>query len=131
MKILIIDDNHDLLEMLEIALSMDYEVYTSTNGKEGISSILQKKPDLIFLDIMMKGLNGVDVLKLIRNDDITKNTPLFIMSALVDDKTILKCKELHANGYLKKPFRIQSIKDLIEDFENKKIELDIFQIYNP
>jgi len=129
MKILIIDDNKDLLDMLKIALEGEHDVFISNTGKNGINSLLENEPDLIFLDIMMKGLNGIDILRLIRNDETTKATPLFIMSALVDEKTIDKCKELNANGYLKKPFRIQMLKDIIAKFENSQIDLSQYQIF--
>lgn len=128
MKILFIEDNKDLLELLKEALSSDHIINIASSGKDGLFLIYHEKPDIIFLDIMMKGLNGFDVLKMIRKDNVSKNIPVYIISALTDNETIEKTKELGANGYIKKPFKISEIKDFINKISMNLIDKNKFNI---
>ncbi|MCX8058161.1 MAG: response regulator [Spirochaetes bacterium] len=128
MKILFIEDNKDLLELLKEALSSDHIINIASSGKDGLFLIYHEKPDLIFLDIMMKGLNGFDVLKMIRKDNVSKDIPVYVISALTDNENIEKTKELGANGYIKKPFKISELKDFINKLSNGIIDKNKFSI---
>jgi DNA-binding response OmpR family regulator len=61
----------------------EFEVYTATNGGDGIKLIKEIKPDLILLDIIMPGLDGGDVVSLIRSDESIKDTPIVFLTSLV------------------------------------------------
>ena len=126
--ILIIDDSEDLLSLLKYAFDTKYKVYTCSSGRKGLYSLLNNNPDLILLDIMMQGLNGLDVLKLLRTDQFTKNKPIFIISAMVEDSIINKCKEMGANAFIKKPFQIQKLKEYIDDYFEKNYVSKEFHI---
>lgn len=128
-SILIIDDNNDLLLLLKETLQSKYRILTSLSGREGLYSLIHNKPDLILLDIMMKGLNGFDILKLLRNDTYTKDTPIIIISALNEEKIIEKTRSMGANGYLKKPFQLSSLLEIIDGIFEKEISLDKFQVF--
>ena len=84
-KILIIDDEENFCNLVKknVEKTNEFEVYTATNGDDGIKLIKEVKPDLILLDIIMPGLDGGDVVSLIRSDESIKNTPIVFLTSLV------------------------------------------------
>jgi len=84
-KILIIDDEENFCNLVKknVEKTNEFEVYTATNGDDGIKLIKELKPDLILLDIIMPGLDGGDVVSLIRSDNSIKNTPIVFLTSLV------------------------------------------------
>jgi len=84
-KILIIDDEENFCNLVKknVEKTNEFEVYTATNGDDGIKLIKEIKPDLILLDIIMPGLDGGDVVSLIRSDESIKNTPIVFLTSLV------------------------------------------------
>ncbi|MDD5505474.1 MAG: response regulator [Candidatus Omnitrophica bacterium] len=84
-KILIIDDEENFCNLVKknVEKTNEFEVYTATNGDDGIKLIKEIKPNLILLDIIMPGLDGGDVVSLIRSDNSIKNTPIVFLTSLV------------------------------------------------
>lgn len=84
-KILIIDDEENFCNLVKknVEKTNEFEVYTATNGDDGIKLIKEIKPDLILLDIIMPGLDGGDVVSLIRSDESIKDTPIVFLTSLV------------------------------------------------
>ena len=84
-KILIIDDEENFCNLVKknVEKTNEFEVHVATNGDDGIKSIKEIKPDLILLDIIMPGLDGGDVVSLIRSDNSIKNTPIVFLTSLV------------------------------------------------
>ncbi|MFA5224911.1 MAG: response regulator [Candidatus Omnitrophota bacterium] len=84
-KILIIDDEENFCNLVKknVEKTNEFEVYTATNGDDGIKLIKEVKPDLILLDIIMPGLDGGDVVSLIRSDESIKDTPIVFLTSLV------------------------------------------------
>ncbi|MDD5409519.1 MAG: response regulator [Candidatus Omnitrophica bacterium] len=84
-KILIIDDEENFCNLLRknVEKTNEFEVYTATNGDDGINLIKQIRPDLILLDVIMPGLDGGDVVSLIRSDNSIKDTPIIFLTSLV------------------------------------------------
>ena len=81
-KILVVDDDQSILDSMEIALSLkDYEVETTTRGEETFSKIRSFKPDLIFMDVYLSGMDGREITKKIKEDENTKDIPVIIFSA--------------------------------------------------
>ncbi len=81
-KILIIEDDITLVEMYKDKLTLEgYQVVTATDGKKALRR-LKDNPDLILLDILMPHINGFEVLKRIKNDPTTKNTPVIVLTNL-------------------------------------------------
>lgn len=103
-KILIADDEPDILEIIQYNLqSEDYEVFTAKNGDEAIDMAKKNNPDLIILDVMMPGKNGIEVCKLLRMQPAFKETLIIFLSALSDETTEVKGLETGADDYLTKP----------------------------
>lgn len=103
-KILIADDEPDILEIIQYNLQSEgYEVVTAKNGNEAIDLAKKYQPDLIILDIMMPGKNGIEVCNLLRLQPVFNDTLIIFLSALSDEGTEVKGLETGADDYLTKP----------------------------
>jgi len=103
-KILIIDDNPVLVELIQYNLEEEgYEVSTARNGQEGIRSFFMNRPDLLILDLMMPKMNGYEVCKRIRE---MAETPIIMLTAKGREEDVIRGLDLGADDYLTKPFRV-------------------------
>ena len=103
-KILIADDEPDILEIISFNLQANgYEVTTAKNGDEAFEKAKKLLPDLIILDIMMPGKNGIEVCNLLRMIPSFKETLIVFLTALSDETTEIKGLETGADDYLTKP----------------------------
>ncbi|MEP7163516.1 MAG: response regulator transcription factor [Ferruginibacter sp.] len=103
-KILIADDEPDILEIIGFNLQANgYEVTTARNGDEAFEKAKKILPDLIILDIMMPGKNGIEVCNLLRMIPSFKETLIVFLTALSDETTEIKGLETGADDYLTKP----------------------------
>jgi len=103
-KILIADDEPDILEIIQYNLQSEgYEVVTAKNGIEALEQAKRTLPDLIILDIMMPGKNGIEVCNLLRLQPAFKETLIIFLTALSDETTEIKGLETGADDYLTKP----------------------------
>ncbi len=105
-KILIADDEPDILEIIQFNLQAEgYEVITAKNGDEAIDQAKRHLPDLIILDIMMPGKNGIDVCNILRMQPAFKEKLIVFLSALSDEGTEIRGLETGADDYITKPIR--------------------------
>lgn len=83
-KILIIDDEENFGKLVKknIEQTGEFEVYTATNGEDGINLLRETRPDLVLLDIVMPGMDGADVAAQIREDKSIKDTPIVFLTAI-------------------------------------------------
>ncbi len=103
-KILIADDEPDILEIIQFNLQKEgYEVFIAKNGDEALEQARRYQPDLIILDIMMPGKNGIDVCNILRMQPAFKETLIIFLSALSDEGTEIRGLETGADDYLTKP----------------------------
>lgn len=103
-KILIADDEPDILEIIQFNLQAEgYEVITAKNGDDALDEAKRHHPDLIILDIMMPGKNGIDVCNILRMQPAFKETLIVFLSALSDESTEIRGLETGADDYLTKP----------------------------
>jgi two-component system alkaline phosphatase synthesis response regulator PhoP len=103
-KILIADDEPDILEILEFNLQAEgYEVMTAKNGDQAIEKAKSFLPDLIMLDIMMPGKNGIEVCRQLRTLPPFKKTLIIFLTAMSDETSEIKGLESGADDYLTKP----------------------------
>ena len=107
-KILVVDDDSGIGEMLKTLLEFyDYEVYVTEEPEKAESLIQEKDVDLVILDMLISGVNGTDVCAKIRENEATANTPVLMMSALHNAGP--KCKEAGANDFIAKPFEMDDL----------------------
>lgn len=103
-SILIIEDDTDLRGILRDSLADEgYEVFEGKNGEEGLAQALAKRPDLILLDIVLPGMDGLAVLTEIRKDkDWGSNAKVIMLTNLSDSQSVADCLELGAHSFLVK-----------------------------
>jgi two-component system, OmpR family, alkaline phosphatase synthesis response regulator PhoP len=103
-KILIADDEPDILEIIQYNLQSEgYEVVTAKNGNEAIDQARHLNPDLIILDIMMPGKNGIEVCNILRMQPAFNDTLIIFLTALSDEGTEVKGLEMGADDFITKP----------------------------
>ena len=119
-RILLIDDEYFLLEILKDRLEFHgYEVLTAADGKEGVEKALSEKPDLIFMDIMMPEMDGLEAIRILRSKSEMKSLPIVCLSALGRPADIKSAKECGADDYIVKPFQAPELLEKIEKFLGK------------
>lgn len=110
-KILVADDDNGIVDAMQILLEDEgYEVLTTLDG-EKVYDMYHQKPDLVFLDIWMSGVNGKTVCQKIKANDSFKHIPVIMFSANRDTEEI--AMQCGADGFLSKPFEIKHLLDIV------------------
>jgi len=104
-KILIADDERFNLNMLVNILKSDYKIIIAKDGKQTIERAISNFPDLILLDVMMPEMNGYDVCKNLKENEVTKDIPIIFITAMKEEGDEAKGFDLGAADYITKPFR--------------------------
>lgn len=134
-KILIADDEPDILEILKFNLEADgFLVETAKDGNFAFEKAKSFMPDLVILDIMMPGKNGIEVCELLRKSPDFKNTLIIFLTAISDDTTEVKGLESGADDYLTKPIRpkvlISKVNALFRRFNNPGNKKENYDLTN-
>jgi two-component system alkaline phosphatase synthesis response regulator PhoP len=104
-SILVVDDEEDILELLRFNLSREgYQVSCSPAGEDALSRIRSHIPDLIVLDLMLPGVDGLEVTRHLKGDSKTKDIPIVMLTAKGEEADIVTGLELGADDYITKPF---------------------------
>ena len=104
-KILIVDDEEDILELVGYNLAREgYKITKALSGEEALRSSRSEIPDLIILDLMLPGIDGLEVLKKLKKDSKTVNIPTVLLTAKGEEADIVAGLELGADDYITKPF---------------------------
>ena len=107
-NILVVEDDSDIRELISFNLSnQGHQVFIANNGELGIEKSRKKLPDLILLDLMLPGIHGLDVCRIIKADQETKNIPIIMVTAMGQEEDIVKGLETGADDYITKPFSIK------------------------
>jgi DNA-binding response OmpR family regulator len=102
-KILIVEDEASMRDALVGKFTKEkIEVFTACDGEEGLKVALEKKPDLILLDILMPNIDGIGMLKKLRKDKWGKEVPVYMLTVLSDMSKISEAMEIGISGYLVK-----------------------------
>lgn len=108
--ILAIDDENDVLIIIKTALQSEgYQVLTASNGFDGLAAAEDKKPDLILLDLMMPEMDGMEVLKRLKESKGTDQIPVIILTGLSDREKIRTALDQGTSYYIVKPFDYQGL----------------------
>jgi len=122
-KILVVDDDRDLVQMLQLALRLnEYEVIPAHSGHEALERVAAAQPDLIILDVMMPGMDGFEVLGQLKENAVTAGIPVVMLTAV--DAGAPKGWGMGADFYWTKPFKVEELVALVqlifEQFESGK-----------
>src|SRR5216684_3862072 len=104
-RILAVDDNPTNLEILRVRLNAQgYEVVTAVDGEAALVQVRELEPDLVLLDVMMPKLDGISVLKQLKQDTTLRFIPVILVTAKADTDDVVKGLEAGGDDYLTKPF---------------------------
>lgn len=123
MKVLIVDDNLQIRNLLRITFSThpEYQLFQAQNAQEALEIVKNDKPDIIFLDIMMPGdMDGLGVCKFIKTSDEYKSCYVVLLSAKGQKDDVALGLEMGADKYLTKPFSPISLLELAEEFKKSR-----------
>jgi len=104
-KILFIDDEPDQIMMISLRLKKNgYAVISAMDGEQGLKKVAGEKPDLILLDVLMPGIDGLEVCRRLRKDPATKHIPIVATTAAGADDIELQCITAGADDCVRKPY---------------------------
>lgn len=107
-RILLIEDEEDIASLIKLQAELaGYKVQTEVDGLNGYLAVEREKPDLIILDIMLPGLNGLDVCRKIKSNPDLQDIPIIIISAKSEEIDVVLGLELGADDYVAKPFSLK------------------------
>jgi DNA-binding response OmpR family regulator len=113
--VLVADDDPDLLEMVVFLLKRSsYRVITAEDGEQALELAIDRLPDIAVLDVKMPKLDGLEVLRKIRENSRTAATPAILVSAGVDQDKIAACLAAGADDFVKKPFSPRELVAVVE-----------------
>lgn len=112
-KVLIVDDQPDVLHLLEMLLEREHDVRTATNGADALRRAEDFDPDLILLDVMMPVLDGYRVLHRLKSNPETRDITVIMVTARADAHDVAVGLDLGADYYVTKPFEPQDILALV------------------
>ena len=134
-RVLIVEDEEDIQTLLIYNLSKaGFDPIAVESGEEGLQSALEKRPDVIVLDLMLPGMDGLSVCRALKSNDKTSDIPIIIASARGEESDIITGLEMGADDYITKPFSpkvlIARIKALLRRSDRQSSEQDsVFRIH--
>jgi DNA-binding response OmpR family regulator len=115
MKILIADDSKFIRQILVAAFKKEgFEVFEAQDGQVALKEALSNQPDAILIDYMMPEMNGLEVSRILKEHEETKNTPVFVLSAHREDHIFIDAMDAGVKGYITKPFDIKEVIEKIK-----------------
>lgn len=103
--ILIVDDEEDILELIRYNLEQEgYHIFCAETGESGLKIAKTKLPDIIILDLMLPGINGLDVARILKNTKETRDIPIIMLTAKNEEVDMILGLEMGADDYITKPF---------------------------
>ncbi len=137
--ILVVDDTETNIDILLEYLDDKYDVVVALDGETALNIVSQEKIDLVLLDIVMPGIDGYEVCKVLKSNDETKNIPVIFITSSTDNEAIIKAYDAGGIDYISKPFKSRELlarvknqlelKSLIDTLE-EKVEEQVSKILN-
>ena len=104
-SVLVVEDEEDIMEVIRFNLEKEgYEVHQALSGEKALQVIENNLPSLILLDLMLPGINGLDLCRIFKQNDRTKAIPVIMLTAKSEDADIVAGLEMGAEDYITKPF---------------------------
>ncbi|HEX4518427.1 MAG TPA: response regulator [Gaiellaceae bacterium] len=113
--ILICDDEPDLRELMRISLDSDFEFAEAESGAEAMELVDRVRPDLVLLDVMLRGTNGLEVVEQMRASREHADTPVLVVSAFAAETDLKAAFDAGATEFLKKPFEPDVLRATVEE----------------
>src|SRR5207249_7386569 len=115
-KVLVIDDNPTIVELIKYAVNLQstFQVIVAYDGEEGLKSVYAETPDCVIIDVKMPRMDGYQLVRCLRGDARTANTPLIILSAMTRDEDQMTGLLSGVDEYMTKPFKPSALNATIE-----------------
>ncbi|RXJ69207.1 DNA-binding response regulator [Halarcobacter ebronensis] len=123
------DDDEVRINISNSIANMVKKVYTASNAVDALELYDKYKPDIIFTDIDMKGMNGLDFVKEIREEDSL--TPIVVLTAFKTERFLMQAVSLHLESYIIKPISYKDLKEALFNCSEKLLERNKFEIIFP
>lgn len=136
-KILVVDDEEDIRELVKYNLAREgYKIFCASSGEKALKKARAKLLDLIVLDLMLPGIDGLEVTKILKNDPKTQHIPIIMLTAKEEEADIVTGLELGADDYITKPFsprvlvaRIRAaIRRKKKEYDEDELEIEIHDL---
>ncbi|MEI6218244.1 MAG: response regulator transcription factor [bacterium] len=125
-SIFVVEDEEDILELLKFHLTHEgYAVTAVTSGEAAVKGISRKPPDLILLDLMLPGLDGLEVCRTLKKDTKTAGIPIVMVTAKGEESDVVTGLELGADDYIAKPFSMKVLVARVRTVLRRKLELPV------
>lgn len=122
--ILVVEDEEDILALLHFNLiKAGYNAECASHGEEALAAIASKKPDLVLLDLMLPGIDGLEICRRLREVDATRELPIIMLTACGEEDDVIKGLELGADDYVTKPYSIKVLLARVQSVLRRKSEL--------
>ena len=108
-KILVVEDNEELLALMQQVLSKNYHVFTAKNGKQAMNVIMKEQLDLVVSDVMMPIMDGIELTKAIKSDKSFWQLPIILLTAKNKDEDKTEAYSIGADAYITKPFKFEEL----------------------
>ncbi len=130
-KILIVEDDKDIVKMLEYNLKKEgFKVFAACDGEDALDLAVRQSPDLILLDLMLPGIDGLEVCKALKKETKTSRIPVIMLTAKGQESDKVVGLELGADDYITKPFSLREliarIKAVLRRVAAKEVSPEIF-----
>ena len=108
--VFVVEDEDDILDLLRYNLAREgYAVASSANGEEAVRAISRKMPDLVLLDLMLPGFDGLEVCRALKRNPLTAGIPIVMVPAKGEESDVVAGLELGADDYIAKPFSMKVV----------------------
>lgn len=123
--VLVVEDEEDILALLHFNLiKAGYEVICAADGEEGLRKIEEKQPDLLLLDLMLPGIGGLEICRILRSEEKTAKLPIIMLTARGEESDVVQGLEMGADDYMTKPFSIKVLLARIQTVLRRNSEGD-------
>ncbi len=119
-KILVVEDDKNINKLMTLSIGKGFDIKQAYDGKDAIVMMRKEKPDLVVLDLMLPGTDGLDVCQTVKTDPALKDTIVIIVSAMDPTFNRFKGIKYGADYYIKKPFDPDELRSLVRIFLKKK-----------
>lgn len=114
-KIVIADDESDIINALKDSLAAGFDVYSALNGQEAVKIINRVLPDLIIMDVLMPVMDGIEACVRVKGDPKTKDIPVLFLTAVNQVEDTQRCFKAGGDSHMLKPFSPSKLQAKVED----------------
>lgn len=114
-RIMVVDDDVEILDLLKMVLCDEYNVIAASDSRAAVEAARERKPDLIFLDLKMPGMDGFQTLLMLKEDEETKPIPVVMLTSVKSRIDVVNAFQKGASGFITKPFEERVLLDKVKE----------------